>query len=368
MGDLSRFVPSWTNLLIIPGIIAGFTIHELAHTFVAYLLGDRTQVDRGRITLNPLRHISWFGTLTFIFFGFGWARPIQVDPRQFKSRYAGLFLVAISGAAGNLLLAGLLLILTLILVLLVAIFSMQSPPQVFSLLLSADSANRPDIVSWAAAFTTYSIYANLALAFFNLLPFPTLDGFTALASLIGVLRGNSDRWVKTSADSGPTPFGERPLSKPGAQRPADIHFELGAQYHAAGEYENAIARYRQAIANDSHYGPAYVNLGLAHLALDQRAQAIRAFRGATQRAYDEKSRNEAWAQLHKLSEFQPLGSQAPLSSTPKEGLPRARKAGPWTHTSTTPDWLAFGLSGALALMATGCMYVYLAIGLIRYLS
>jgi Zn-dependent protease len=362
MGDLSRLIPSWTNLLIIPGVLAGFTAHELAHTFVAYFLGDRSQVELGRITLNPLRHIAWFGILTFVLFGFGWAKPVRVDSRNFKHRYIGMFLVAVSGAAANLLLAGSAFVLTIALVTLVAIFSWQSPLEILSLLLNIEPAASPDIVAWTAAFTTYSVYANLAMAFFNLLPIPTLDGFTALISLTGLLR--------SAPDGEPLP-GKQPAiarqpttSSQRRRRPADIHFDLGAEYHTAGNYEDAIARYRQAIANDRHHGPAYVNLGLAYLALDQRDRAIHAFRGATQYATDEKSRNEAWAQLYKLSEFRPLASQD--TSSPA-GAPRP-SPGPWTDTSPTPNWLNFGLSSLLTLAATGCVYIYLTIGLIRHLS
>lgn len=369
MGDLSSLVPSWTNLLIIPGIVAGFTVHELAHTLTAYLLGDLSQVERGRITLNPLRHISWFGTLTFVFFGFGWARPVQVDSRPFKRRYPGLFLVAIAGALANLVLAGFILVLTLMLVLLVAIFSQQSPSQVLSLLLDVEPVARPNIVAWAAAFTTYPIYANLALAFFNLLPFPTLDGFTALASLIAMLRSQQDPQAETRASQRPARPARHTPSEPRSQRrPADIHFDLGAEYHAAGNYEDAIARYRQALGSDRRYGPAYVNLGLAYLALDQRGRAIQAFRGATQFAADEKSRNEAWAQLHKLSEFRPPAAEdTPSTRQPEPPYP-SHETGPWTNTSPSPNWLALGLSSLLTLTSAGCVYIYLVIGLVRYLS
>jgi Zn-dependent protease len=370
MDDLSRLVPSWTNLLIIPGLLAGFTVHELAHTLVAYLLGDLSQAKRGRITLNPLRHISWFGTLTFVFFGFGWARPVRMDSRRFKRRYLGVLLVAISGAAANLLLASLSLVLTLVLVGLVAIFSRQSPPQVFSLLLDVETVGDPNIVAWTAAFTTYPIYANLALAFFNLLPFPTLDGFTVLVSLVGMLRDDQDQGQEVAADRLPArTLGPAPPSDPDAKRrPADIHFNLGAEYHAEGNYEDAIARYRQALDNDRHYGPAYVNLGLAYLALDRRARAIQAFRGATQYAADEKSRAEAWAQLHKLSEFNPLTTQDTALPPDAEPSATGRETGPWTDTSPSPNWLSLGLSGLLTLTGTGCVYLYLVISLIRYLS
>jgi Zn-dependent protease len=369
MGDLSRFLPSWTNLLIVPGILAGFTVHELAHTLVAYLLGDESQVDRGRITLNPLRHISWFGAVTFILFGFGWARPVRVDPSRFKSRYLGLFLVAVAGAAANLLLAGFMLALTALLASLVAALTAKPWMEVLGLLLHAEAGGSPPIVMWAAAFTIHAVYANLALAFFNLLPIPTLDGFTVLASLIAMLAGRQEQTRDRAAGQRPALPEQRAAHQPRAEhRPADIHFELGAQYHASGNYQDAIARYRQAIANNSAHGPAYVNLGLAHLALDQRTRAIQAFRGATQYAADEKSRTEAWAQLNKLSEYNPaLGERPPASDT--EGREaRLVETGPWTKTQATPNWLAFGVSSVLTIALGTCLYIYLAIGLIRYLG
>jgi len=361
MGNLPRLVPSWSSLLIIPGLIAGFTIHELAHALIAYFLGDLSQAERGRITLNPFRHISWFGILTFVFFGFGWAKPVQVDPRHFKYRYLGMFVVAIAGAAANLLLAGFIFVLTVTLMTLVVAFSQQSL-EVILRLLTVESATSPGIVAWTAAFTTYPLYANLALAFFNLLPLPTLDGFTALVSLIGLLRTLSGRSPKPSEDR-PTPSRLRAaISGQGSRQPADIHFERGAEYHAGGNYEDAIARYRQAIASDRGYGPAYVNLGLAYLALGQRDRAIHAFRGATQYAADEKSRSEAWAQLHKLSQFSPVDlERTPPATNPDE-------IGPWTDTRPTPNWLALGLSSLLTFVGIACVYLYLTIDLIRYLS
>lgn len=369
MADLSGFLPAWTNLLILPGIIAGFTAHELGHAFVAYLLGDLSQIQRGRLTLNPFRHISWFGALTFVLFGFGWARPVQLDPNHFKRRYLSTFLVAIAGATANLLLAGCVLVLTLVLVSLVAIISQQDPSQVMDLLINAESATQANIVSWTAAFTTYVLYANLALAFFNLLPFPTLDGFTALASLINMLREHGDQQGSSAASQLP-PHTE-PASPPASRtrQPADIHFKLGAEYHAGGRHEDAIARYRQAIASDRNFGPAYVNMGLAYLAINRRTRAIQAFRGATRYASDEVSRREAWAQLHKLSESPPLTEQPSPSAIPTEYPPASLpETGPWTNSRPAPNWLALGVSSLLTITASGCLYIYLTIELIRYLS
>src|SRR5512136_3040584 len=205
MGDLSHLMPSWTNLLFIPGLIAGFIIHELAHSLIAYFLGDLSQAEGGRITLNPLRHISWFGVLTFVLFRVGWAKPVRIDSRNFKHRYMGTFLVAIAGAAANLVLAGLIMVLTVVLVGLTALFSQQDPYQVLMLLAVQPNASL-DLVAWTAAFTVYSINANLILAFFNLLPFPTLDGFTALASLIGLLRSLYRQPSQTSDERRASPM------------------------------------------------------------------------------------------------------------------------------------------------------------------
>ena len=272
MGDLPLQMPSWTNLLFIPGLIAGFIIHELAHALIAYFLGDMSQAERGRITLNPLRHISWFGVLTFVLFRVGWAKPVRIDPRHFKHRYLGTFLVAIAGAAANLVLAGCIMVLTVVLVALTALFSQQDPYKVLTMLAIQPSASL-DIVAWTAAFTIYSINANLILAFFNLLPFPTLDGFTALASLIGLVRSLYRPSPQSDEERRASPI-PRPTMGRGSRQPAAIHFEHGAEYHAASNYEDAIARYRQAIANDRGYGPAYVNLGLAYVSLGQRDRAI----------------------------------------------------------------------------------------------
>jgi Zn-dependent protease len=363
MGDLLQLMPSWTNLLFIPGLIAGFIIHELAHALIAYFLGDLSQAEGGRITLNPLRHISWFGVLTFVLFRVGWAKPVRMDPRNFKHRYMGTFLVAIAGAAANLALAGLIMALTAVLVGLAALFSQQDPYKVLTLLAVQPNANL-DIVAWTAAFTVYSINANLILAFFNLLPFPTLDGFTALASLIGLVRSlyrQSPQSSQTGDERRVSPISRPPLGR-GASLPATIHFERGAEYHAANDYEDAIARYRQAIANDRGYGPAYVNLGLAYLSLGQRDRALQAFRGATQYATDEKSKNEAWTQLNKLSQYSPLTpSQAPPS-------PDAGQTGPWTNIQPAPNWLALGLSSLFALVGAGCIYIYLTVALIGFLT
>ena len=107
MERFANWPPTWATLLYLPALFVGFTVHELAHALVAYLLGDTSQVERKRLSFNPLRHVSWVGMAVFLLVGFGWAKPIWVDPSRFaiKNRALGSFLVSIAGASANLLLA-----------------------------------------------------------------------------------------------------------------------------------------------------------------------------------------------------------------------------------------------------------------------
>lgn len=357
--DVSRLLPGWANLLIIPGLIAGFTVHELAHAFVAYWLGDMSQIERGRISLNPFRHISWLGLLTFVFFGFGWAKPVRFDSRRFKQRYRGIFLVSVAGSVANLLLAGLSLGITLGLILVVTTCSAHSALEIMQQ-VTAEPTGQPDILAWTAAFTIQPMYANLALALFNLLPLPGLDGFSVLVSLIRWLRSSSPGQARSASHQNSirqSAAAEAPLHR----QPADIHLAAGLAYQAEGKYEDAIARYRQALAYDQSCGLAYVNLGLAHLALNQHQRAIQAFRGAIRYAADEASRAEAWVQLQQLSQ----GASQDMPETPFAALDAA---GHSKAVHPVPNWLTFGLRSALLLLGLGCIYLYLAIGLIRHFS
>jgi Zn-dependent protease len=358
MSDLTRFLPSWVSLLVIPGLIAGFTVHELAHACVAYRLGDRSQVARGRISFNPLRHVFWLGMITFVLFGFGWARPIRMDMTSFRRRYLGLLLVSVAGALANLMLALLCVGVTLLMVVVVAVFSSKGLFEVLRM-VAMESPTEPGILAWTSAFTTYAVYANLAMAFFNLLPLPGLDGFGVLVALFGLAKGSPEP-AGTAATGRPVAVSQSRGES--ARLPADIHFEHGAEYHATGNYADAIARYRQAIASNQHHGPAYVNLGLAYVASGLRERAIHAFRGATQFAADEQSRREAWVQLHKLSQFSPVAVPSPPSDV------TSKTAAPWGGANTVFNWSAFWGSGVILLAALLCVYTYLTIALIGYFA
>lgn len=141
--------------------IIALTIHEFAHAFTAYKLGDKTAKLQGRMSLNPLVHFDVLGIFCFLFFGFGWAKPVPINTYNFSHIKRDTFFVSIAGIATNLIIA--------------FIFCPLS-----TLLAGvAGSSVFLRILYYLCVFT-YRI--NLVFAVFNLLPIYPLDGFNALAS------------------------------------------------------------------------------------------------------------------------------------------------------------------------------------------
>jgi Zn-dependent protease len=142
--------------LLIPfvlAIIISLSVHEFSHALAADQLGDDTPRLQGRLTLNPLAHLDLMGSLMFIIAGFGWARPVQINPYTIQRRHpAGLMIVAAAGPFSNLLLA------------IVATIPVRAG------LISVTSS------SFLSQFFGAFIYINLILLFFNLLPIFPLDG------------------------------------------------------------------------------------------------------------------------------------------------------------------------------------------------
>jgi len=149
---------------IVPLILFSLVMHELAHGMVSYKLGDPTPKLMGRLTVNPLAHLDLFGTLMLIVsmlkgFGFGWAKPVPIDPRYYKNPLKGSALVALAGPAANLGLA----------------FFFGLPLR-FMKLGWWLPALKPERVLFLIEFFSAGLLLNLSLAFFNLLPIPPLDG------------------------------------------------------------------------------------------------------------------------------------------------------------------------------------------------
>ena len=144
-------------------VLLCLTVHESCHGLAAYALGDPTARREHRLSLNPLRHIDWFGLLMMFVAGFGWAKPVPVDMRYFKKPKQGMALTALAGPVSNLLLAIMLLLLGK------------------CVYLCA-----PYTVAWDYVYYFFMRTAALSvgLGIFNLIPIPPLDGSKVLAAIL----------------------------------------------------------------------------------------------------------------------------------------------------------------------------------------
>ena len=151
------------SLLLIAVILVSLTVHEYSHGRVAYMLGDDTAKNQGRLTLNPLKHLDPVGTLFFYFMHFGWAKPVPVDPRNLKDPHRDMLFIAAAGPASNLVLA---LFSGFFLRFMGPLERMEEPTYIFFV------------------FLCIAVYCNVALAIFNMLPIFPLDGSSVLKGLV----------------------------------------------------------------------------------------------------------------------------------------------------------------------------------------
>lgn len=152
-------------LINVPVTLIALTGHELAHGWVSEKLGDPTPRQNGRMTVNPLAHLDLVGTLLMIFTGFGWAKPVMVNPMYYKNRKKGMALTAAAGPAANLIMAfAALLIFTVI--------------QIICFKLGFEM---PRLVG---SIVYVFIFRNLCFMVFNLIPIPPLDGAKVLGMFL----------------------------------------------------------------------------------------------------------------------------------------------------------------------------------------
>ena len=154
-----------TKILMLPGIIIGLSFHEFAHAWVSDRLGDPTPRRQGRVTINPLAHIDWIGFLALVLVGFGWGKPVQIDPGYYKHRRRDEFLVGIAGVTMNLLIA--------------VLFSI---PARF-IVKSFSGAAVSDLVYNIYLMIFYIVSVNIVLMIFNLIPCPPLDGWGLITQI-----------------------------------------------------------------------------------------------------------------------------------------------------------------------------------------
>ena len=154
-----------TKILMLPGIIIGLSFHEFAHAWMSDKLGDPTPRRQGRVTINPMAHIDPIGFLALLLVGFGWGKPVQIDPGYYKHRRRDEFLVGIAGVTMNLLIA--------------VIFSLPAR----AIVKAFNGAAASDFIYNIYLMIFYIVSINIVLMIFNLIPCPPLDGWGILTQI-----------------------------------------------------------------------------------------------------------------------------------------------------------------------------------------
>jgi len=157
------------SIMLVPGLMA-ITFHEVSHGFVAYLRGDNTAKSLGRLTLNPLKHLDIIGTIMIIVIGIGWAKPVPVNFGNLRNPKRDMIWVSAAGPITNLLLA----ILSAALIRFIVPLTEPVP----------DNSMLQLFLEPVLLMLAFSVYINILLALFNLMPLPPLDGGRVLMGLL----------------------------------------------------------------------------------------------------------------------------------------------------------------------------------------
>lgn len=168
-GGLAAVLDWFLGILIaIPGVIVALAFHEFAHAWVAYKCGDPTPKVLGRVTLDPTAHVDLLGILMLIFCGFGWGKPVVINPSNFKKKRRDSIMVGLAGVTMNLIVA-----------------------VVFGGILKGLLTAIPGLLTTEFGITVFTVFyyvvqINAVLMLFNLLPVPPLDGFGVISDIFNL--------------------------------------------------------------------------------------------------------------------------------------------------------------------------------------
>ena len=171
ISGLAKYLSNPDNLLglllSVPGLLIAITFHEFAHAFAADKLGDDTPRSQGRLTLNPLGHLDPVGTVMLLFAGFGWGKPVEVNPRNYDRRFSMDKADAIVSIAGPLMNFFLAIAFTII----------------YCIMLKFTDINSR-VIEIIIMMVLYTIQINIGLGLFNLIPVPPLDGSKVIKPIL----------------------------------------------------------------------------------------------------------------------------------------------------------------------------------------
>ncbi|WP_069998038.1 site-2 protease family protein [Cellulosilyticum sp. I15G10I2] len=149
----------------IPAILIAISMHEFAHGYMSYRLGDPTPKYHGRLSLNPLQHLDPMGTLCLLIFHFGWAKPVRVNPHYYQNKKRGMVMVAMAGPIMNF---GIAFIATI----------------AMGIILKVTGGQAGLSIQYIFRFFSYLTIINIGLGVFNLIPVPPLDGSKVLGAIL----------------------------------------------------------------------------------------------------------------------------------------------------------------------------------------
>ena len=171
-GNVNIFDAFIDKLLILPGIIIGVTLHEAGHAYTSYWLGDPTPKAQGRLSLSPFAHMDPLGFIFLLIAGFGWGKPVEINPYYYKNKRRDELIVSLAGVTVNLIIA---VVFALITRGLVNLYGYN---------------NEKTFLYYIALITTYVVLINLVLMVFNLIPCPPLDGWGIVTQIFNLRKYN----------------------------------------------------------------------------------------------------------------------------------------------------------------------------------